>query len=353
MLKQRRKGLKTDVNASEIAKKAAGASNKISAMIAYMLKKGFLPTQIADSFAISLGGASFYRNRLNTYVKQGMPEVKAKKQAWLDFQEVTEQGQQSARPDLISAQQASPLGRLILAFQNTPMQYTRMMKKAMLDLANGRGDMKTNISKIMYYGVVQNFIFSALQNALFNLSFEDEEEEKKQKKYNRVANNMVDTIMRGSGVYGAIGATVKNVILKFIEENKKDWNADNGKVLVEALNLSPPIGSKARKIYNAFQTYKFNKKVIKGDPFNIDNPSYEAVGSLVSGTTNIPLDRVYDKIQSLREVMDGRNEAWQRIAMFLGWKTWEVGAENEELEALKKRHKKNTQKKKKKKFTFH
>ena len=98
-------------------------------------------------------------------------------------------------------QQASPLGRLILAFQNTPMQYTRIMKRAMLDLANGRGDWKTNVSKIAYYGAIQNFMFNALQNALFGLMFggEDEEDIEWDEKNARVANNMVDTILRGSG----------------------------------------------------------------------------------------------------------------------------------------------------------
>jgi superfamily I DNA/RNA helicase len=58
-----------------------------------------------------------------------------------------------ARPDRISMQQAGPLGRLVLAFANTPAQYARLIKKATSDLKNGRGDAKTNISKIIYYGV--------------------------------------------------------------------------------------------------------------------------------------------------------------------------------------------------------
>ena len=61
--------------------------------------------------------------------------------------------------------------KLILAFQNTPMQYTRLMKKAALDLKDGRGDAKTNISKIVYYTFAQNLIFNALQQALFAISF--------------------------------------------------------------------------------------------------------------------------------------------------------------------------------------
>jgi len=107
------------------------APTKVKAALAAILKKGFLPTQIADSFAISIGGASFYRNRLNKYLAEGMSlSSRLEEQTFLDFQELAETAQQSSRPDRISKQQASPLGRLILAFQNTPMQYTRLMKKA-------------------------------------------------------------------------------------------------------------------------------------------------------------------------------------------------------------------------------
>ena len=173
-LKQRRSGLKTDINEAEISNAVGTAPNKATAAFKYMLKKGFLPTQIADSFAIAMGGASFIRNRINSLVKSGMTKQEAMDQAMLDFREISEEAQQSSRPDRISSQQAGPLGRVILAFANTPMQYARMQKKAILDLKNGRGDWKTNMSKILYYGVVQNFIFNALQQALFAMAFDDD-----------------------------------------------------------------------------------------------------------------------------------------------------------------------------------
>ena len=65
-----------------------------------------------------------------------------------DFREIAEISQQSSRPDKISQQQAGDLGRIVLAFANTPMQYTRLTKKAALDLINQRGDWKTNLSKL-------------------------------------------------------------------------------------------------------------------------------------------------------------------------------------------------------------
>ena len=68
-----------------------------------LLKKGFVFTQIADSFAIASGGATFYRNRLNKLVKDGMSEQDKEKQAFLDFYDVAEESQQSSRTDRISA----------------------------------------------------------------------------------------------------------------------------------------------------------------------------------------------------------------------------------------------------------
>ena len=137
VLKQRRAGVAFDINANEIASavgKSKTAAGKVRAAVKYLLQIGFLPTQIADSFAISLGGASMYRNRVNTYKSQGLSQKEAEAKAFTDFQEVSEATQQSARPDMISQQQASVLGRLILAFQNTPSQYVRLIKKAGLDL---------------------------------------------------------------------------------------------------------------------------------------------------------------------------------------------------------------------------
>ena len=121
-LKQRRAGLKGDINEAEIAAAVKGSKNKMGAFISILLRKGFVFTQIADSVAIATGGATFYRNRINTYKKQGMSQAEAEAQAFEDFSRVSEESQQSADPMMISQQQAGMLGRFLLNFQNTPMQ---------------------------------------------------------------------------------------------------------------------------------------------------------------------------------------------------------------------------------------
>ncbi len=364
MLKQRRSGLKTSVSHSELAEAASGSKGSPKAVFQHLLRLGFLPTQIADSFAIAAGGATFYRNRINSLVKNGMSEAEAKKQAFNDFQQIAEETQQSSRPDMISQQQASPLGRLILAFQNTPMQYTRLTKKAILDLVNGRGDAKTHVSKILYYGAAQNLIFSALQKAMFAAMFDDEDDEEAKKRQDKkeksLLNSILDSTLRGMGVGGAVVSTLKNMIIRFLEEDEKGWNADFDKVIVDFLNLSPPVGSKVRKLKSGFSTYQFNKEVIDYMPKNdIDNPMWETVGNVVSAITNVPMDRLVNKTNNVREAFNNQNETWQRIALMMGWNRWDIGvektkvkevkAEIKELKEIKKKEKDKKKKEEKKK----
>ena len=325
-LKNRRAGLATNVNEAELANAVAGATNKAKAAIGYLLKIGFTPTQIADSFAIASGGATYYRNRVNKYMKEGRSRRKAEEQAFLDFQEIAEETQQSARPDRISQQQASPLGRLILAFANTPMQYNRLIKKAAGDLINKRGDWRANVSRILYYGAIQNAIFASLQNAIFALAFDDDEDEEMlDKKSERILNGMLDSLLRGSGVAGAAVATVKNTILEFMEQSEKGYKADYGQVMVEAFNVSPPIGSKARKLYSAQKTYKFNRDVMgEMDTFDYNNPIWDAAGNVTSAALNLPLDRAIRKIDNMREAFNQENSAMQRTFLTLGWSAWDL-----------------------------
>ena len=341
-LKERRGGLKQDVNANEIADAARGSKNSPQAILRYLLKIGFTPTQIADSFAIALGGASFYRNRVNRYLSQGLSQKEAQEKAFLDFSKKSDEAQQSSDPALVSQEQRSVLGRLVLAFANTPIQYTRLMKKAGQDLINGRGNPIEHVSKIAYYGLVQNFIFSALQSALFALAFDDEgDDEETDKRTSRVINSMVDTILRGSGLYGAIAATIKNTIVEYSKQQEKGWLGDHAYTILAATSISPPINSKLRKLYSAIQTRKFEKENVaeRGWALTADGklnlgPNYEILGKVLSGTTNVPLDRVVDELKSISEALDGRNKAWQRIALALGWKTWDVGVKNEEADLI-------------------
>jgi len=333
-LKQRRAGNQRGINEAELSDAVAGSTNKAKAAIAWLLKKGFLPTQIADSFAIASGGATFYRNKVKALMKEGMTKEQAEKQAFLDFQETTEVSQQSARPDMISQQQASPLGRLILSFQNTPMQYARIINKAARDLANGRGDTKTHMSKIAYYGVAQGILFGSLQSALFAAIGEDEEEEFDKKK-ERIINGMIDSLLSGIGYGGKAISTAKNTIREYAKQKDKGWNADHTYTILQLLGFSPPIGSKLRKIYGAIQTEQFNEGVSEKRGLTLDNPSWSKWGNVVEGVTNIPLGRLAQKMLNIDNALDDNNKWWERAALLLGWNTWDLGIKDKDITAVK------------------
>ena len=349
-LKERRGGLRINVSEADIADMAKKGGAK--GVINKLLEFGFTPTQIADSFAIASGGATFYRNRIKSLKKQGMTDAEAEAKAFVDFRETAEESQQSSRPDRISMQQAGPLGRLVLAFANTPAQYARLIKKATSDLKNGRGDAKTNISKIIYYGVAQNLLFNALQQALFAFAFDDDEEdtEEQEKKYVGIANGMMDSLLRGMGIGGAVVSVGKNAIIRIINEMEKK-QPKLEKVGYEITKLSPPISAKLSRINQAARSYQWDKDEMKEKGWSLDNPAYLAGANVVAALTNVPLDRAIKKTNNVVTATSQDLETWERLALLGGWQDWEIGID-EEKPANKPQPRKSKSKSKFKKKKF-
>jgi hypothetical protein len=322
-LKERRGGLRMNVNEADIAE--AANKNGPRGVVNRLLQFGFTPTQIADSFAIASGGATFYRNRVKTYEKQGLSTAEAEAKAFEDFRETAEESQQSSRPDRISMQQAGPLGRPILAYGNTPAQYVRLTDKAIKDLKAGRGDAKTNISKIIYYTTVQNLIFNSLQQGLFAIAFgeADADDEKYEEKYINVANGMADSILRGTGVGGAAVSVGKNAIIRIIREQEKKMPKLE-KVGYELTKISPPVSSKLSKINQAARSYQWDKDEMISKGFSIDNPAYLAGANVISATTNVPLDRAIRKVNNVIAATEADAELWERLALMGGWPEWSI-----------------------------
>jgi hypothetical protein len=363
MLKQRRGGVGTDINGNDLAQAVAGSKNPTKVVISRLLKLGFLPTQIGDNIAIATGGATFYRNRVNKYKKDGMSQKEAEAAAFTDFQDLTQSTQQSSRPDMTSQQQASWIGKLILNFQNITSQYNRIIKKAALDIGKGRisppyttkaQSNLGNLSKILYYGGIQNVLFYSLQTALFAVMFDDDKDEDQiLKKKERVIQGTIDSILRGSGIYGAVASTLKNAVIKWKEQREKGYNKDESGVLMELLNFSPVVGIKSRMIVNAEKTINYNENVISEmETFDAENPMWSAVTNYTQALTNFPANRLYQKSINMRNALDKDYTNFQRIMFFSGYTTWSLGLGDSEavIEAKEKVkiNKANTKKKKKK-----
>jgi biotin operon repressor/histone H3/H4 len=329
-LLERRDGLKINVSESEIADAVEGSKNKVNAAISYLLNKGFVFTRYADSFAIASGGATFYRNRIESLVEQGMDRKLAEQQAFEDFRLIAEENQQSSSPMRISQQQRSLIGRIILQFGNTQLQYVRIQKRAVQDLVNKRGDWRANISKIVYYGAIQNIMFNALQSGLAWALFDDDEDDEelteanKEQKLERALNGAIDSQLKGLGIQGAVIAGVKNSLMTIAEQaDKKSPKFEEA--LDDLLSIAPALGSKIRKLKSAARTVSWNGKEIKEKGFSMDNPAYLAGAQTISAIFNIPLDRAVMKMNNMRNILNPATENWQKVALALGWSGWDVG----------------------------
>ena len=290
-----------------------------------------------------------------------MSKKEAEAAAFTDFQNLTQSTQQSSRPDMTSQQQRSWIGKFILNFQNITSQYNRIIKKAALDVMKGRisppyttkaQSNLGNLSKILYYGGIQNVLFYSLQTALFAVMFDDDEDEDQiLKKKERVIQGTIDSILRGSGIYGAVASTLKNMVIKFNQQREKGYNKDESAVLMEALNLSPIVGIRARGIVNAEKTLNYNKKVIdEMETFDIDNPQWSAVTNYVESITTAPVNRLYQKTINLRNAADNQYTALQRALFFSGYTTWSLDlGDTEKMKDIKQKVKQKTKNQKKKK----
>ena len=86
-------------------------------------------------------------------------------------------------------------------------------------IINGRGDAKTNVSKILYYGVIQNALFAGLQTALFAAIASDDEEDFTNR-FGRVTDSMLDSFLYGWGMSGTALATGLDVIQEFLKQEQ-------------------------------------------------------------------------------------------------------------------------------------
>ena len=334
-LTDRRNGLKLNISESEIANAAKTSKNKAKAVLSYILEKGYAPTKYADSFAIAFGGASYYRNRVKDLMRnKGMSEAEANKQALIDWRAESEKSQQSSDPSKISAQQSSDLGRVVLQYVNTPMQYARMQKRDVQDIANKRAmpgktlaeSNRVRVSRIIYYAAIQNLVFNALQQGLFSLGFGDSDiSDDEQKKIVNAANGMLDSSLRGLGVGGVTIQVLKNLGIDIYRRSQKD-RPEYVDAWIKLLEFSPAIKSKLGRFKSA--AYPFDNKKKREEVFEkgfaLNNPAYESGAKVITAVTNIPLDRVISKTNNLISAFDEDTEAWMSVAMILGWPEWQL-----------------------------
>jgi len=110
----------------------------------------------------------------------------------------------------------------------------------------------SNMSSIIYYVGMQNLLFQGLQQGLFALAFDDDEEDNEKEKANAadIVNGMSDSLLFGLGFGGAIVSTVKNILIRVADEKEKK-TTQYREIIWDVFNLSPVLDSKVRKLRTA------------------------------------------------------------------------------------------------------
>tara|TARA_R100001230_G_C5627643_1_gene135932 strand:- start:44 stop:922 length:879 start_codon:yes stop_codon:yes gene_type:complete len=271
----------------------------------------------------------------------------AEKQAFLDFQVLSERTQQSSRADLLSKQQTSLIGRFILPFANTPMQMNRAGMKEILDISKGRYEnnveLAEKIGRTSYYMGAQVAVFAGLQSALFAMLLNDEDvpEERIANTKSMMLNSTADSFLRGFGIQGAIISGFKNATQEYFKQSAKPgFIADYSEVGEDLLNISPPIGSKFGMLDRAGDRLRFGKDT--PFKFKLGNPKLEASLMSIQATTNAPIYSPYQNLLNLQYAMSDQYETWQRFLMATGWTPYSVGIEEEKKKKKKKIKRKKT-----------
>ena len=317
--KGRRNNLKMNVNEAELAT-IMQRGGGVNGVLNYMLKQGYTPTRIADSLAISLGGAPMYRNRINTYLKEGMKLKEAEALAMEDWIELSQKNQQSSRADQISYQQASTLGKMILNFANTPMQYNRTIYESYKHLQAGRGDAKIHLSKMMHYSLLQSSLFAGLQQAVFALYTGDPDPEDADKKALEMIHTMASGWMRGFGLGGAVVDMSKNVFMDLYERAQgPKYNRKLGEAAWQVFSISPPISSKVDKLRKSFEILDYDGDQMLRKPLDTDDPFYSATTNFTEGVFNVPLHRAQVLLKNMNSFMDDELSYFNRLFSALGY----------------------------------
>ena len=151
---------------------------------------------------------------------------------------------------------------------------------------------------------------------------------------------MLDSLLKGMGVSGTIVSALKDIGVDIYDRSQKP-RPEYDKAILQAFNVAPPVDVKISKARRAANTYEYNRKnPMMKDAYNINNPAYMSTALMVAAATNIPLDRLLQKMINVNDAMREDQENWKSIMLFMGWSEWQLNSkqENEEKKQMQKEY---------------
>ncbi len=222
--------------------------------------------------------------------------------------------QQAYDPYFTGGEARTFAGKMLNQFNNVGQQYFRKQKRAIEDIAAGK-DVGKNVAALSYYSVVQSMIFNYLQSAVFQMDDMDEQEVVMLEK-------MIDSELRGIGMYGQVAVTLKN-FGKNIYERSKTSRPEYADAAWELTKIVPSIGSDLYKVRSGLSQFdsKWERRMIqdKGwtDPLN--NPAYTGSAKMIEGITKLPTDRILRKMQNLQRAYERQQWDIERFLYLNGY----------------------------------
>lgn len=240
---------------------------------------GYYPTKFVDSkIAIVFAGAPLYSALKNKYYEEYSKEMssekameKAKDKAMTDFWKTTNESQQSALQMYRSTEQNNPWTRLFLTFGSVSVLYSRKMIRAASDIKNGRISAARGMSKILYYGAVQNLMFLPLQQGIMWATSgilpmmmgggDDKDKEESLKQSYNILNQSLNATLKGLGIYGVLAATLKDIgIEAFLQFAPKSEHEEIKKAYDYIVTGTPKKEKASQVILNAIPTLSIKLK---------------------------------------------------------------------------------------------
>jgi hypothetical protein len=141
---------------------------------------------------------------------------------------------------------------------------------------------------------------------------------------------MLDMILRGVGIQGAMVAALKNTAVAY--KAQKDKPMPNfAQPILSLASISPPAGSMLRDINTMMTNEKYMKTVIESKGYAYDSPRWHTIGLGAKAFAKFPgIDWTFKKIAITKLILEENGTVPQDVMLALGWNAYNLGLENQE-----------------------
>jgi hypothetical protein len=310
--------------------------NELQTKFGDFYKKGinisFLLSQLGDNAAITVGGASMLYNNYKALMREN-PDLSRDQALEMAMKEValhSERTQQSSWASNLTYQQTKAIGKVTLNFLNTQIRYNNIALEEMKKIKKGvSGDVSKSIMRVINYTGLQVAGFATLSSGLQYVLMDDEmDPERKEKMTNTKKQQIIEStmlnIINGTGITGKATTTLIGMLDYVIETSTDKKRIDEAKFAKKALQVSPALSIKFRKLESAgYDIQAAMKNYDKG--LGWKKPAGRAATELFSAATNIAApEYIYSLMDQYDFIMNERYTFWQSFGAAMGWSLYSM-----------------------------